>query len=762
MTIVSGISKKYIQGRVPGGPSPSRRERSYSMESITPGTGKGYQKQIKKTPPTKLKTNRTTDYSSPMAKKWPLFLDALESGNVDGVKQIIEEGLNVNVLRNGVTPLMIATSKGKTEIAQVILQAGVNINAKSDDGETALHKAAFDQEETGVVQLLMESGIDVDAKNKAGKTALHLAEEKKHRDIVRVIKQHQAKLRSDAEEWDDFLNSAEGKPFKQSRFYDSMATVFRFWWLPIAVLCGVGLLLGFLFNTVIIAGSTGIVLGFAAGFSLFLWEKKLRTHLDEIGPLPELNIETIRQKKLAGEPIFVRTQKETSSAEKSSGELTATDIPDRSPNDSPEVQADDWESPEEDSAEKTAKLKKKRWLTIVYFTVPVLVLAVFLSAGLYKKNSLMKWYFTKKLENKGIPYSDQTFLTEASKNNEEIVDLFIRAGANLSAKNEKGQTALIIAAEKGYSNTVAKIAKINPSLLKDADNNGNTALMTAVRQGHEDIVKLLRENGSDVNYIVPSREGAASALQAALDTSNFKDENMRIMQYLLQNGANAKSRNASGRFPLLFAVEHGRTDAVKILIEHGADVNDADQKGNFALMSAACNGYPLLVALLVEKGANMQMALSDGTTPLMCAVHGGHVDAAKMLMEKGVNVNVKTTGGVSALNIAAGNGDIDLVKMLLAQGAEAGTGYIPDSFLILKGKIVSLSANKNKISDVLKRIARAASQDGYRIKVDLEINQKGTMKAKAPWNVVLIDLAAKNHLFLLVKEKEVFVLPSRR
>ena len=36
------------------------------------------------------------------------------------------------------------------------------------------------------------------------------------------------------------------------------------------------------------------------------------------------------------------------------------------------------------------------------------------------------------------------------------------------------------------------------------------------------------------------------------------------------------------------------------------------------------------------------------------------------------------------------------------------------------------------------------------------------MKAKAPWNTVLIDVAAKNHLFLLVKEKEVFVLPSRK
>ena len=142
------------------------------MENQSSGPSKGYQKQVKKDethPPSKTKGSSHPDYSSPAAKKWPRFVEAIESGNAEAVKQFIEEGINVNVIRDGVTPLMIAASKGMKEIAEVILQAGVNINERSDDGSTALHKAAFEQADAGIVDLLMESGIDVEAKNKSGK-----------------------------------------------------------------------------------------------------------------------------------------------------------------------------------------------------------------------------------------------------------------------------------------------------------------------------------------------------------------------------------------------------------------------------------------------------------------------------------------------------------------------------------------------------------------------------------------------------------------
>ena len=153
------------------------------------------------------------------------------------------------------------------------------------------------------------------------------------------------------------------------------------------------------------------------------------------------------------------------------------------------------------------------------------------------------------------------------------------------------------------------------------------------------------------------------------------------------------------------------------------------------------------------------MALPDGQTPLMCAARGGHGDTVKVLIEKGAPVNAKTAGGSTALVEAAGAGKVEAVKMLLALGADPGRGSLPDSFMEMRGRAVAISATKNKISDVLGRIAKTASQDGYTINADPAMAKTITLKAKAPWNRVLHEVAAKNHLLLVVKEKEVFVLP---
>lgn len=725
------------------------------MENKPPGPSKGYQKQIKKDDPkarplSKAKGSPHPDYSSPAAKKWPLFIEAVESGNVDVVNQLIEEGLNINVSRDGTTPLMLAASQGRVEIAEAIIQAGANVNARSDGGWTALHKAAFDQSKRDVIDLLMQSGVDIEARNKAGKTALQLAEEKGHRDIVRVMKAHLQKLRVDAQEWEAFLTTPEGRPYQQKRRYDSMALLFKLWWLPPLVLAGASLLLGYLVGVAVLAGIIGLASGLLFGLSILFMEKKMRNYLDDIGPLPYLDVHIIREKRKAGEPItFEKTNKPPSAeeaGEQSEDTASADQAVDRVP-------MEQWR------AERASSLKKKMHLTIVLYAVVAFVVVLLIGAIIIKRTSLTQWYFATRLERSGIRFSSQEFLNEVSKNNEKAVDLFVKAGVGLDAMNEKGQTALMLAAEKGNVKILRTLAKLNAPSLNHADKSGNTALMTAARQGQEHIVKALVESGADVNYMVPSNDGAASALQAALDTSDFKEEYMRVIQYLLQKGADVKGRNKAGQFSLLFAVDHGHTDVAKVLIEHGADVNDADLKGSFALLTAACNGYPRLVTLLAEQGASMKMALPDGQTPLMCAVKSGHTDTVRALLEKGAPVNAKTSSGVAALTEASRAGAVDVVQLLLAKGADPGNGYVPDSFLRLNGRTMAFNAKKVTISVMLERIAKTASQDGYTVKFGAFSKQKMTFTAKGPWNKVLHELSMKNHLLLMVKERVVIIVP---
>jgi hypothetical protein len=97
--------------------------------------------------------------------------------------------------------------------------------------------------------------------------------------------------------------------------------------------------------------------------------------------------------------------------------------------------------------------------------------------------------------------------------------------------------------------------------------------------------------------------------------------------------------------------------------------------------------------------------------------------------------------------------------MLLAQGADPGSGSVPDSFRNLRGRAVAISAKRSTLTDALGRIAKTASQDGYTICVERAMTKTVTLKAKTPWNKVLLELAAKNRLLLVVKDKEIFVVP---
>jgi len=82
--------------------------------------------------------------------------------------------LNVNS-RNylGETPLHTAALLGDKEAIQVLVKAGVEINALGEDGNTALHEAALGGHEEAC-SLLISLGADPSIKNDLDWTALEI------------------------------------------------------------------------------------------------------------------------------------------------------------------------------------------------------------------------------------------------------------------------------------------------------------------------------------------------------------------------------------------------------------------------------------------------------------------------------------------------------------------------------------------------------------------------------------------------------------
>jgi hypothetical protein len=98
--------------------------------------------------------------------------EAVITGNLEAVQQHIEAGTDINKKEQmtGSTPLITAATFNKTEIAEVLIDAGADLSIQNNDGATALHVAAFFCR-VEIVQMLMDAGADKSVRNNFGVTA---------------------------------------------------------------------------------------------------------------------------------------------------------------------------------------------------------------------------------------------------------------------------------------------------------------------------------------------------------------------------------------------------------------------------------------------------------------------------------------------------------------------------------------------------------------------------------------------------------------
>ena len=122
--------------------------------------------------------------------------EAAFRGYSDVAEVLLKYGADVNATSYGETALYNAAGQGNTKVAELLLRYGADVNAKDDDGNTALHTAAGEGE-ADTVELLLKHGANVNAKNDDGETALHWARERAY-DL--------SESDNDAEEYDKVIS----------------------------------------------------------------------------------------------------------------------------------------------------------------------------------------------------------------------------------------------------------------------------------------------------------------------------------------------------------------------------------------------------------------------------------------------------------------------------------------------------------------------------------------------------------------------------
>ena len=107
------------------------------------------------------------------------FVEMCKKGDTQGVIKAIKSGAKVNAKdNNGFTALMWAAWSGHTETVNALIKARADVNAKDGFGRTALMEAVGGGH-TEIVKALIKAGAD-DLTDNEGKTALICAAESEY------------------------------------------------------------------------------------------------------------------------------------------------------------------------------------------------------------------------------------------------------------------------------------------------------------------------------------------------------------------------------------------------------------------------------------------------------------------------------------------------------------------------------------------------------------------------------------------------------
>jgi ankyrin repeat protein len=240
---------------------------------------------------------------------------------------------------------------------------------------------------------------------------------------------------------------------------------------------------------------------------------------------------------------------------------------------------------------------------VVWFGLGAIFAALLIGCGQSKEQALQE------LEKLNVKFTPDDFVQSADKGDLKAVQLCLEAGIDGNSPDASGSTALMAAAKKGRIDVVNTLLeqKLNLNL---QDKQGETALMLAAANDQVDIVKLLLKKNADPNLqdqggwsalMKAVYQGSTACVQALVGQSHQEVNRALlvaaltgrkdIVKVLLDNGAEIDTRADDGRTPLMLAAAKGDNDLVAALLAAGADPTLVDRSSATAGALAAAKGY---------------------------------------------------------------------------------------------------------------------------------------------------------------------------
>jgi hypothetical protein len=206
------------------------------------------------------------------------------------------------------------------------------------------------------------------------------------------------------------------------------------------------------------------------------------------------------------------------------------------------------------------------------------------------------------------------------------------------------------------------------------DNNKAEEFVKAATTKEFDKLKQLLQDGVDINS--QDSQGRTALMMSLVP--NFRNNNVfnlmntsadnndeKITQFLIENGADLNIKNNRGDTALIFAIELSNKNAVELLIKKGANVNITNNKKENALFYTPNDENHATVLemmkMLIEAKINVNQQDEQGDTILMKLIRSGkpyaQIQYFQLLLDNGADSSLKNISGHDVLDEAYANID---------------------------------------------------------------------------------------------------------